>query len=281
MPKSLSLFGRYIRQQSKSSRLTFRKYQITKLIPNKAAGRVPSASSQTGLFHDDDFNAYWKLSAFNTMYRKRSRPFVMRKDFISNKLNSRIAGMRVTPSALYAMDDKGGFDEYVLRTPPEEMRSNMGEKLRNVMYFYMENPEIKSWGVPWRTFIRKRDQADPWYARYVSKLRTAYVEDKLDSAHSKFSPYYLPKNNADLYPQRDSFSKSGGITKLNLWWKETAKTEQAFRSRLSNAKSFEEAFPDHRESGSYRKGEGAGGGGGQGSPRPRSKTYRARQLRSY
>jgi large subunit ribosomal protein L28 len=281
MPKNLSLFGRYIRHQAKSCRLTFRKYQITKLIPNKAAGRVPSASSQMGLYHNDDFNGYWKLSAFNTMYRKRTKPFVVNKDFVSDKLNSKVSDMRVTPSALYGIDDKGGFDEYVLRTPPEEMRSNTAEKLRSVMYYFMEHPDIKSWGMPWKTFLRKRDRADPWYARYRTSLVRADRHKKLDVGHSRFSPYYLPKDPADLYPQRDVFINKQNAPRLNLWWKETTRLQDAFRKRLGEAKSFEEAHPDHRDPGAYRKGGGAGGGGGQGSPRPRSKTYRARQIRSY
>ncbi|CAL1153657.1 unnamed protein product [Cladocopium goreaui] len=42
------------------------------------------------------------------------------------------------------MDDAGGFDNYILRTPPQELRSATGEKMREVMYFYMKNPEAKS-----------------------------------------------------------------------------------------------------------------------------------------
>lgn len=280
MPKSLSLFGRHIRQQGKYRQWTFRKYQMTKLVPNNAAGRVPSAASQMNLWHNDDFNAYWRVSAFNTIYRKKTSPCTSRREFKSEKLNSTIKGLRVTPSALYAIDDKGGFDDYILRTPPEEMRSNAGEKMRQVMYYYMDRPDVKSWSLPWHVLARKRDKLDPMYARYRYELRKSAALSKLNSSHSRYSPYFLPNSDAGLYPQRDRFSESA--PKLNLWWKKSPEVEAQFRRRLTEAKSFEEAHPDHNEPGSYRKGEGAGGGGAQGKTvRPRSKTYRGRQLRPY
>lgn len=282
MPKSLELFGRHIRRECKFRQGTFRKYQVTKLVPNNAMGRVPSAASQMSLWHNDDFNAYWKVSAFNTIFRKRTSPFTTRKEFKSDKLNSTVTGLRVTPSALYAIDDKGGFDDYVMRTPPEELRSNAGEKMRNLMYYYMENPQVKAWSLPWHVLSRKRDKADPIYAKYRYQLRKSDNEAKSDVSHSVYSPYYLPKTDAGLYPQRDMFATGKLAPKLNLWWKDDPKVETEFRRRLTEAKSFEEAHPDHREAGSYRKGEGAGGGGGQGrAVRPRSKTYRGRQLRPY
>ena len=282
MPKSLSLFGRYVRRQGKYCQWTFRKYQITKLIPNKAAGRVPSASSQTGLYHNDDFNAYWKVSAFNTLYRKRTSPFAIRKDFKSEALNTTVRDLRVTPSALYAVDDKGGFDDYILRTPPEDMRSNTGEKLRNLIHYYQANPDIRAWSLPWKVLMRKRDQADPVYARYRHELKKSFWSKRLEDRHARFSPYFLPSTDDGLFPQRDVFVGKSSPNKLDLWWKKTPELESAFRERLTQAKSFEEAHPDHREPGAYRKGEGMGGGGKHNrSPRPRSKTYRSRVTRSY
>jgi large subunit ribosomal protein L28 len=280
MPKSAQLFGRYIRTQGKYRRATFRKYQITRVIPNNAAGRVPSASSQMGLFHSDDFNAHWRLSAFNTMYRKRLKPFTVFRKLESEGLKTSIKDLRVTPSAMYAMDDKGGLDGYLLQTPPQELRSATGEKLRNLMYTYMEKPELMSWNLPWRRLVQKRNLADPWYARYKHSLQMAQNATRRDQSHRRFSPYFLPKNDADLYPARDRFVQAEAPS-LDLWWKKDPKLEAAFRKRLESAKSFEEASPDHEVPGSFRKGEGMGGGGGQGSPRPRSKTYRWRQLRSY
>lgn len=281
MTQSQSLFGRYIREQGKFCRMTFRKYQLTKLIPNKATGRVPSASSQMGLWHNDDFNSFWKISAFNTIYRKKTRPHVVMKDFKSDKLNGVVSNMRVTPSALYGMDDKGGFDGYILRTPPEELRSNTAEKLRQVMYFYLENPHIQEWRLPWRCLLRKRDKADPWYARYNNVAENYDRSMAIDRSHARYSPYFLPGSEDELYPQRDKFVSKGTPQALNSWWKSSAEMESALRYRLTGARSFEEAHPDHTDPGSYRKGAGAGGGGGQGSPRPRSKTYRSRKLRSY
>lgn len=281
MPKSLSLFGRYIRRQAKVHQWTFRKYQLTKLIPNNAAGRVPSAASQMNLWHNDDFNAFWKVSPFNTLYRKRTKPYSEQKVFHSELLGNRPVKVRVTPSALYGMDDKGGFDNYILRSPPEELRSTTGEKMRDVMSFFRQHPVIRAWGIPWNVFIRKRDRFDPVYARYRAGLRKASHESRLGQQHQKYSPYFLPKSDEGLYPQRDVFVDRAAPRPLNLWWKNNNVVQKAFRKRLSEAKSFEEAFPDHNEPSGYRKGEGAGGGGGQGTPRPRSKTYRSRKSRPY
>ena len=150
------------------------------------------------------------------------------------------------------------------------------------MYYYMENPDVKEWSLPWKVLLRKRDRADPWYARYRHGLKKVYYSKQLDRAHEKYSPYFLPKTDDGLYPQRDVFAGGKSAPKLDLWWKSDPKVEEAFRKRLTEAKSFDEAYPDHREPGAYRKGEGAGGGGWSGANvRPRGKTYRNRQTRSY
>ncbi|CAK8999668.1 Uncharacterized protein SCF082_LOCUS6180 [Durusdinium trenchii] len=56
------------------------------------------------------------------------------------------------------MDDAGGFDNYILRTPPQELRSATGEKMREVMYFYMKNPEAGCiWEKRWKSPRLSRD----------------------------------------------------------------------------------------------------------------------------
>ncbi len=282
MPKSLSLFGRYIRNQNKFCKQTFRKYQITKLVPNNAMGRVPSAGSQMGLWHSDDFNAHWNVSAYNTIFRKMTKPFVNTRLYKSNALGNIATRVRVTPSAMYGMDDKGGFDEYIMRTAPEELRSHTGERMRALMYFYRQNPFVQRWGLPWKVFNRKRDQNDPWYAKFRFHLKTNEAKSYEHRHHRPFSPFFLPKHDSSMFVQRDRFPQGATVPKLNLWWKGDPRIESAFRSRLEDGKSFDEAFPDHTENGAYRKGEGAGGGGRSGgNVRPRSKTYRNRRLRSY
>ena len=206
----------------------------------------------------------------------------MTKNYKSESLNCASTSIRVTPSAMYAMDDKGGFDDYIMRTPPEELRSNSGEKIRRLMYFYMDNPRVKAWGLPWNALIRKRDQADPWYAKYLFKLKKTMCKLRAHEKHKAFSPYFLPRSESGVFVQRDRFVEGAVVPKLDLWWKQDPRIESAFRYRLGESKSFEEAHPDHRESGAYRKGEGAGGGGKSGgNPRPRSKTYRNRTLRPF
>merc|ERR550537_837821 len=110
-------------------------------------------------------------------------PHTHRRDFESEALNTTIYNLRVTPNALYSMDDAGGFDEYILRTPPQELRSNTGEKMRQLMYFYMKHPEIKSWGLPWKVLMRKRNQSDPYYARYCHEARKARSVSATETQH--------------------------------------------------------------------------------------------------
>lgn len=52
------------------------------------------------------------------------------------------------------MERFGGFDEYILRTPPQELRSFFGEKMRKLLYYYMKHPEIRKWGLPARLMSR-------------------------------------------------------------------------------------------------------------------------------
>ncbi|CAE7384500.1 unnamed protein product [Symbiodinium sp. CCMP2592] len=64
---------------------------------------------------------------------------------------------------------------------------------------------------------------------------------------------------------------------LNLWWRDSPALSAAFRRRLGEAKSFEEAHADHREPNSFRYGQTFGGGGKNNvSPRKRGKTHRYR-----
>ncbi|KAF4663448.1 hypothetical protein FOZ61_001658 [Perkinsus olseni] len=283
MPKVPHLFGRYLRNESAGHRRSWRKYVQTRYVVPKAMGQVPSAASQMALFHDDDYKRKYRMGVRNSMFRKVLKPFTTRRDFRSDMLNQTIHNLRVTNSALYAIEDKGGFDEYIMRSPPEEMRSNAGEKMRNVMYWYMQHPEYKALGLPWKVFLRKRNQLDPAYARYTHELKKYHSVRHLYKQHAKFSPYYLPKHEKGLYPVRQKFMAGSEAPEMvNKWWTESPALEDAFRRRLGEAKSFEEAHADHREPEAYRRGYGMGRGGEHGGmPRWRSKTYKFRQLRPY
>ena len=276
MTNNRSLFGQYVRSQGKYQRGSFRKYQITRPLPNSTVGRVPSAASQRALYHADDFNGYWRVSAFNTLYKKPLKPFTTSKEVYSSALGN-VGTMRVTPSALYAIDDKGGFDNYIARASPEELRSNTGEKLREVLHMHRTNPSLLKWGLAPKSLFRRRDRLDPMYTRFRNASYHRAGEQIATS--NSYSPYFLP-NNDSLFPERSRFH-SGNAPSLDLWWKAGIVVERNLKHRLGEAKSFEEAHPDHRNGDSFRKGHGAGGGGGQGSPRPRSKTYRSRQSRPF
>lgn len=179
------------------------------------------------------------------------------------------------------MDDAGGFDNYILRTPPEELRSNLGEKLRNVMYFYMSHPNIRSFSLPWKIFMNQFQQNDYFYSIYqhLRKKRLSELYQKNESA--KYSPYYLP-NEKNLHPQRQPFTLNTEINALNLWFNKNNILKKAFIDKLKEAKSFDRAYTDHHFLDSYRKGRGRGGGGKHGrTPRRRSKTYKYHEIRPY
>eukprot|EP00747_Dinoflagellata_sp_TGD_P166407 gnl/TRDRNA2_/TRDRNA2_189147_c0_seq1.p1 gnl/TRDRNA2_/TRDRNA2_189147_c0~~gnl/TRDRNA2_/TRDRNA2_189147_c0_seq1.p1 ORF type:complete len:282 (-),score=46.81 gnl/TRDRNA2_/TRDRNA2_189147_c0_seq1:136-981(-) len=281
MPKNLSLFGKYLQNVGMRLRKGFKRTQITKPLPIKAQGRPPSASSQMALWGDDDYNYYTKKGWTGKWTKKRIRPLTYRKDFHSDALNTMIFNLRVTPSALYGMDDSGGFDNYILRTPPEELRSATGEKMREVMYFYMRNPGVQRWGLPWKVFLRAKNRADPEWARYVHLAKKEVAPKQIAATHAKYSPYYLP-TRALMHPARQEFVEGSVQPKLNLWWRDSAALEAAFRRRLGEAKSFERAHADHREPMGFRYGQTMGGGGPQsGTPRLRRKTHRFRDHRPF
>lgn len=281
MPKNLSLFGAWLQRLGKSHQKGFKKSQITKVIPVKSYGRAPSASSQMTLWGQDDFNYRTRKRWSGRWTRKRITPMSHKKDFHSEQLNSTLYNMRVSPSALYMMDDAGGFDDYILRTPPEELRSATGEKMREVMYFYMQNPHVRAWGLPWKVFLRGRNRKDPAYARYAHEAKKEASSTGGAKQHARFSPYYLP-TKALLHPARQEFVEGSVQPSLNLWWKESSALEAAFRRRLTEAKSFERAHADHREPMGFRYGHTFGGGGPNNtSPRRRTKTHRYRHNRPY
>ena len=238
------------------------------------------------LWGEDDFNSHFRITPRNQIYNKRISPQTTKRDFQSKLLNTTIENLRVTPAALYAMDDAGGFDKYILHTPPEELRSNTAEKMRALAYFYKQHPDVKAWGLPWKVLMRKRDQKDPWYARLQHELRKEASIKRTAKQHAPYSPYFLPKDEVGFHPQRQrapAAPEAGRAgSPIERWWAESSALEAAFRGRLAQAKSFEERHTDHREPDAYTKGRKRGGGGPQAtSMRRSSKTHRARRVRPY
>lgn len=178
--------------------------------------------------------------------------------------------------------------------------------MRQLAYYYMENPEAKSWGLPWKVLMRKRDQMDPVFARYKHEAKKDAYDRSMRRRHRVFSPYFLPESESEMHPERQTFLDGSDPPKLNMWWKAETPQEQverrhygdgadaaadglrrgvleaAFRRRLGDAKSYERAYASHRLPDGYKLGFGMGGGGPSGrQPRMRSKTYKWRQLRPY
>lgn len=285
MPKHLSLFGRWLRGVGKTVRAGLKKKNLIRPVPVKAMGRTPSASSQTGLYHDEDFNYRTKVSKRAQKTRQMIKPNWFRKAIHSENLNYTIPSIRVTTSALHAMDDAGGFDEYIMRTPPQELRSHLGERLRDVMYYYKERPEVRSWGLPWKVFFSKEAQADPEYARHLHFARKHRNEAYWSQRSARMSPYYLPGNRA-LYPERQPFIEgSEEPCQIDKWWESSPAMEEAFRRRLLEARGFEKAYYDSMEPGAFRMAHfGRGGGGQHGNFNPtrkRSKVYKFHETRPF
>lgn len=281
MPKNKSLFGKYLSLSGKRLIDGFKKHQIQKPIPPKLFGRVPSAASQTGLYHDEDYNYHTKVSFSLKKVRRKLKPNVLKKDFPSDGLNCTVTNLRVTTSALHAMDDVGGFDEYIRKCPPEELRSTIGEKMRGLMYFYDKNPKIREWGLPWRSLIRTQDQNDPYFAYFNHYIRKERYLKCLQRTEGRFSPYYLPKQAA-LHLERQQFADNAPTCiPITSWWK--SKQEfVAFKRRLDEATPFDRRFADSRQADGYRKGNNKGGGGQPSrETRKRSKTFKYNELRPY
>ncbi|KAK2198191.1 bifunctional Ribosomal protein L28-L24/L28p-like [Babesia duncani] len=245
MPRYPSLFGKYLRN-NRAAQISFKKKQLVHPIPVKAYGRVPSASSQQGLYHDEDFNYYTKVSFSLHKKRIKLKPNVFRKDFTSRLLNCTLKNVKCTTSALHAITDQGGFDKYILNTPPEHLRSKFGETLREVMYFYMENPglhfyytlhaDIASLGLQPHVFATRQNRQDPIFAIYQHFTSTAKKQLAYEKRQARFSPFYLPPESGmlmhamhtlGLMPSVEGTATSG--TRLNLWWNKNA---NQFRARL-------------------------------------------------
>merc|ERR1719217_1226414 len=100
-----------------------------------------------GLYGDDDYKSYTRVSLWGDFHSRKVKPQIIKKDFRSSALNTTIYNLNVTPSALYSMDDAGGFDNYIMTTPPEDLRSCSGEKMRQLALLYGE-PRDKNLGSP-------------------------------------------------------------------------------------------------------------------------------------
>eukprot|EP00435_Cladocopium_sp_Y103_P075679 s60_g62.t1 len=111
---------------------------------------------------------------------------------------------------------------------------------------------VKAWGLPWKVFLRKRNRKDPAFARYVHEANKEASGKALAKQHAKFSPYYLPAQGF-MHPARQEFMEGSVQPELNLWWRDSPALTAAFRRRLGEAKSFEQAHPDHREPSSFAK----------------------------
>ncbi|GBE61554.1 mitochondrial ribosomal protein l28 [Babesia ovata] len=294
MPRHAAFFGKYLRLKGQAIRKGFKKNQIIHPIPVKAYGRVPSAASQTGLYHDEDYNYYSKVAFSLKRTRVKLKPNVFKKDIESKLLNVTIPNVRVTTSAIHAMTSAGGFDNYILDTSPEHMRSQLGERMRSVAYFYKQFPDIRAMQLPWKVFYSERSRADPAFAIYKHTMAKQRSEEKAERDRRRFSPFYLPPSHG-LMPERQKFrtpgtdnypdstdptdtpdSNSGAgadARKLDLWWKQEGREEE-FRRRLGRATGFDAAHVDVDMQGAYRKGGARGGGGPHGkSVRRRSKTF--------
>lgn len=85
-----------------------------------------------GLFHGDEIYRKIKVSFSEVKTKQFKFPAIFRKSFYSNVLHRKIE-LEVTVEALRAIDLAKGFDNYILNTPPEILKSKKGEILKAEM----------------------------------------------------------------------------------------------------------------------------------------------------
>lgn len=83
------------------------------------------------------------MITYSIHYRTKRKwfPNVVRKTYYSNILGVKLQ-IRVTTNAIRCIDKAGGFDSYILHTPPHKMQSKLGMYLREEM-----NKEIVAKGI--------------------------------------------------------------------------------------------------------------------------------------
>lgn len=282
MPRNSSLFGKYLRYLGRGAQKGFKKKQVLPPTPVKAYGRPPSAASQRGLYHDEDYNYHTKISFSLRKHRRKLKPNVFKKTFESEALNTTVKNIKVTTSALHAIDDAGGFDEYILRTPPEELRSVLGERMKEVIRFYDRSPEIRGWALPWQPFASAAARSDPCLALYRHLRGKERYETKMRQEQRFYSPYFLPPLQG-MHPLRQAFSDAAQDPQpLHLGWALNPALASAFRRRIGMATNQARMHPSHEETEGFRTGNNRGGGGQSGSSlRKRSKTHKWREIRAY
>ncbi|CDJ50711.1 hypothetical protein, conserved [Eimeria brunetti] len=282
MLRNASLFGKYLRCLGRGAQKGFKKKQILPPIPVKAYGRPPSAASQCGLFHDEDYNYYTKISFSLRKHRRKLKPNVLKKDFESEGLNTVVKNLKVTTSALHAIDDAGGLDEYLLRTPPEELRSVFGERMKAVIRFYDKNPDVKEWALPWKSFASAAARGDPCHALYRHLRGKELYEMRMREEQRRHSPYFLPSVHS-MHPMRQPFPEGSADPQLpHVGWALNPAEATALRRRLGMGVNQVRAHASHEEADGFRTGNNRGGGGQSGSSlRKRSKTHKWREIRAY
>ncbi|XP_026191180.1 uncharacterized protein LOC34622077 [Cyclospora cayetanensis] len=282
MQRNASLFGKYLRCLGRTAQKGFKKKQILAPIPVKAYGRPPSAASQCGLYHDEDYNYHTKISFSLRKHRRKLKPNVLKKDFVSEALNTTLKNVKVTTSALHAIDDAGGIDAYVCRTPPEELRSVFGEKMKAVMRFYELSPDVRRWAMPWKAFASAAAREDPCLALYRHLRGKEVHEARLRQEQRLHSPYFLPPLQS-MHPIRQQFPEAAAEPQpLHLGWATDSAHATAFKRRIGMAVNQVRSHASHEAEDGYRTGNNRGGGGQSGSSlRKRSKTHKWREIRAY
>lgn len=75
---------------------------------------------------------YTKESEYHNQHRRRFNLNVQKKEFYSPLLDKTFK-LRILPSVLKDMRKVGGFDNYILLTHSDKLKSQFGELLRRIM----------------------------------------------------------------------------------------------------------------------------------------------------
>ncbi|OMJ90225.1 hypothetical protein SteCoe_7423 [Stentor coeruleus] len=110
-----------------------------------------SKKSQKGLYHAKDIRTGYSYTFSHKATKRTWKPNVHTKKLWSTTLN-RMLELPVTIEALRVIRKKGGVDNYLLNTEPQQVRSKFGDLLRSYIEKKKEDP---SWPVPYIPGTRK------------------------------------------------------------------------------------------------------------------------------
>jgi large subunit ribosomal protein L28 len=112
---------------------------IRKIVRTRLPGSTLKA--QRGLYHGKVVRTGHFITYSDKKTKRRFDPTVFKKSYFSEVLGKSIT-TNVTTKTIKCIRKYGGFDNYILLTKPENMKSLFGEYLRKIMLEKINNPDL-------------------------------------------------------------------------------------------------------------------------------------------